>query len=326
MESEFSFELRVCAWAERNWSPRGDTDYFVARQLGTKRRRWDTLILEVDREAFEKRAAFGEKRLDPNLLFVCRHAPAEWAYYRDALPSGEVPWRYVRETIHRGAARGVLEKRKRSGRIELRRKQAYPEWLERIVAIENKPDLDASAARALSDQLERDVALGLADEVWVATESGGGALYEEMPVEAGIIEFDGRDATVRWHPRTLDSAGPGTRILDANGDVCEFEYVSAERKRKLRSWLAERAYERGWRSYVDTMRPDCRYFDLRREENGYVPYCHAKGREQTAGECSGSCAEFSPEPPQWRQKGWPIEGGPGKTVKRVLGERRQRRR
>ncbi|MEE6209819.1 DUF5787 family protein [Salarchaeum sp. III] len=327
MPAEFSFELRVCAALEADW-PLDDreTAFFVARQLGTQRRRWDTLILEVDPDGFRGRAQFGGKRLDPNLLFVCRNAPADWQYYRDALPEGEVPWRYVRETIHRGAARGVLEKRKRSGRIELRRKHAYPEWVNRIVAVENKPDLDASAARALSDQLERDVALGLADEVWVATESGDRALYEEMPVEAGILVFEDGELDVRWHPRTLDPARPGTRILDRGSDACEFEYVSAERKAKLRSWLAERAYERGWRSYADTMRPDCRHFDLRRAGEGYVPYCHAKGREQTAGECSGSCREFSPEPPQWRQKGWPIEGGPGQTVKRVLERRRERER
>ncbi|MGB9988035.1 DUF5787 family protein [Salarchaeum japonicum] len=327
MPAEFSFELRVCAALESQW-PLGDrdTEFFVARQLGTKRRRWDTLILEVDPEGFAERAQFGGKRLDPNLLFVCQHAPADWQYYRDALPEGEVPWRYVRETIHRGAARGVLEKRKRSGRIELHRKQAYPDWLERIIAVENKPDLDASAARALSDQLERDVALGLADEVWVATESGERVLYEEMPVEAGILVFEDGALDVRWHPRALTPEQPGTRILDRGSEVCEFEYVTAARKSKLRAWLAERAYERGWRSYVDTMRPDCRHFDLKRDGDGYVPYCHAKNREQTAGECSGSCAEFSPEPPQWRQLGWPIEGGPGQTVKRVLDERRERER
>ncbi|MFB6308800.1 MAG: DUF5787 family protein, partial [Haloarculaceae archaeon] len=47
-DSEFAFELRVCQWAEREWSPDGDRPALVARQLGTKRRRWDTVIVECD--------------------------------------------------------------------------------------------------------------------------------------------------------------------------------------------------------------------------------------------------------------------------------------
>ena len=50
-DSEFVFELGVCAWAERNWPPEGtlppDTTAIVARQLGTKYRRWDTVVVEA---------------------------------------------------------------------------------------------------------------------------------------------------------------------------------------------------------------------------------------------------------------------------------------
>jgi hypothetical protein len=210
--------------------------------------------------------------------------------------------------------------------------------VERIVAIENKPDLDASAAGALADQLQRDVALGLADEVWLATESAGGgvepALLTEMPVEAGILAFDTDTgaASVEWLPQSLDSDGTGTRITSRpsgsayDQSAAEFEYVDADWKRAKRLEIAERAYERGWRAYADTMRPDCRHFDLRRSEHGYVPHCRAKGREQTAAECAGSCPDYEPEPPAWRQQDWPIEGGPGAAVKRILDERRQRRR
>ncbi|GGM71063.1 hypothetical protein J2752_002213 [Halarchaeum rubridurum] len=347
--AEFGFELRVCAWAERHWEPADpDSRVLVARQLGTRRRRWDTVIVEADPAGLSARAAFGADELDADLLDVVRHAPADWTYYRDALPDPGYPWRYVREAIHRASARGVLDERKRANRIEIRRVAPYPDWVRRVVAVENKPDLDASAARALAAQLERDVALGLADEVWVATRADATrALVTEMPNAAGVLTVgagddaaddatdEGRDpeagerdalaVDVAWHPRTLDPDATGVRVTD-RGDPTAFEYVDPAEKRETRARLAERAYGRGWRAYADTMRPDCRAFDLRAAEEGDVPYCHAKGREQTAAECSGSCPDFSPEPPGWRQRGWPIEGGPGKTVKRLLDRRRRRRR
>jgi hypothetical protein len=338
--SEFAFELRVCAWAERNWHPSDEEPRpcFVARQLGTRDRRWDTVVVEVDPEGLAARANFGTERLDSDLLHVVRNAPADWQFYRDALPHPGYPWRYVREAVHRGADRGVVEKRRNGNRIELRRKWPYPNWVQRIVAVENKPDLDASAADVLADQLERDVALALADEVWLATqsteESVEPALLREMPVEAGILAFDDRsgDGSVAWHPRSLDSDAVGTRITDRppggsfDQSPATFEYADAEWKAEKRLEIAERAYERGWRSYLDTMRPDCRHFAVRQAAHGYVPWCAAKNREPTAAECSGSCGSCLPEPPAWRQKNWPVEGGPGKAIQRVLEERRQRQR
>ncbi|WP_226005422.1 DUF5787 family protein [Natrinema salinisoli] len=344
LETEFEFELRTCRWAELEWPPAGDptsddTAIVVARQLGTKRRRWDTIVLECDPEALRRRANFGLERLDGDLLHVVRNAPAEWSYYRDALPHPGYPWRYVREAIHRADDRGILETRKNGNRIEIRRKWPYPDWLERIVAIENKPDLDASAARALASQLEYDVAMGLADEVWVATRKTGDrvapALFEDLPVEAGILALEpaALTADVAWHPRTLAVDEPGTRILERpdggarDSSAAQFEYVDPDWKADRRLAIAERAYERGWRSFVETMRPDCRGFELRaRDASQAVPYCAAKGRCQTAAECAGSCGEFEPEPPAWRTRGWPIEGGPGKRVQRILEERRRRRR
>ncbi|KYH27665.1 hypothetical protein HAPAU_03330 [Halalkalicoccus paucihalophilus] len=337
IDHEFGFELRVCRWAERNWPPEGDpSPVIVSRQLGTRGRRWDTVVLEVDPEGLAQRTRFGHERLDADLLHAVRNAPPEWEYYREALPHPGYPWRYVRESIHAAGERGILDVRKRGNRIEIRRRYDYPDWLSRVIAIENKPDLDASAARVLGDQLERDVALGLADEVWVATRATGErvepALLEDLPVEAGILVFSEGEASVRWHPRRLSPADPGTRITerppggDHDRSAARFEYVSPEWKADKRLAIAERAYERGWRSYIDTMRPDCRHFEGRIDSDALVPHCTVKGHEQTAAECSGSCPEFSPEPPAWRTKGWPIEGGPGKGIKKVLECRRERAR
>jgi hypothetical protein len=349
VDSEFGFELQVCAWAERHWPPEGSDGrpVVVARQLGTGRRRWDTIVLVCDPEGLAARRAFGRRRLDSDLLHVVRHAPVEWAWYREALPDPGYPWRYVREAVNRAADRGVLERRKRSGRVEVRRVRPYPDWVERVVAIENKPDLDAAAARALGPQLRHDVALALADEVWAATAEAGErvepALLEDIPVEAGILTVSpgerGTDAaSVAWRPRTLAVEEPGTRILENPGggrsdgrgshdpSAARFEYADPDWKACKRLEIAERAYERGWRSYVDSMRPDCRYFELRPAPDVARPYCTAKGCHQTAGECAGSCPEFEPEPPAWRQGRWPVEGGPGAGIKRLLARQRSRRR
>ncbi len=334
---EFGFELGVCQWAERHWPAEAA---IVARQLGTEHRRWDTVVIEADPEALAARAWFGGRRLDEDLLRVVRHAPAEWAWYRDALPEPSFPWRYVREAVHRAADRGLIERRRRNGRIELRRIRPYPDWVERIVAIENKPDLDASAARDLRPQLERDVALGLADEVWVATRATDDAvapvLLEDLPVQAGVLTVAagrGADRVDRtWRPRRLAVGEPGTRILDRPGggdydaSACRFEYATPDWKARKRREIAERAYERGWRSYVESMRPDCRHFELRPDAAVARPYCQAKGRPQRPGECSGSCPEFEPEPPAWRTRDWPIQGGPGAGIKRVLERQRDRSR
>jgi hypothetical protein len=321
-EAEFGFELLACRWAELAWPPeeRRDSAVVVSRQLGTQKRRWDTVVVEADPDALVARRQFGTDALDSDLLHVVRNAPEDWAWYRDALPHPGYPWRYVLEAVHRAAARGVVEKRRNGNKIEIRRIAAYPDWVERIVAVEHKPDLDASAARALHDQLEHDVETALADEVWVATAATGSAvepaLLESMPVEVGILTLDFSDGVhadagdVAWYPSSLDPTVGGERF-------------SADEKAEKRLAIAERAYGKGWRSFYDTMRPDCRQFELRREGQALVPWCAVKERGQTAAECAGSCPEFTPEPPQWRMKGWPIEGGPGKGVKQLLERRRE---
>ncbi|MFO7833963.1 MAG: DUF5787 family protein, partial [Halohasta sp.] len=255
--SEFVYELQVCRWAELAWPPDGEPSTFlVARQLGTKRRRWDTVVVETTSEALAARRQFGDRELDSDLLHIVRHAPAVWAFYRDALPHPGYPWRYVRAAIHRADDRGIVDTRRDGNKIQIRRIAPYPDWVDRLIAIENKPDLDASAARQLAGQLQHDVDAGLADEVWVATAATGRrvepALLESLPVEAGILTTDFEDgvdaasAAVEWYP---------TRLSAADDDVDRGD-------RRLE--LAERAYGRGWRTYDRTMRPDCRHFELRR--------------------------------------------------------------
>ena len=323
-DSEFTYELCVCRWAELAWPPgEGDDDsgdddtaHIVARQLGTQQRRWDTVIVECDPDGLAARAAFGDDELDSDLLHIVRNAPSAWAWYRDALPKPDYPWRYVREAVHRAADRGIVETRTTGNRIEIKRVAPYPDWIQRLIAIENKPDLDASAADRLADQLSHDVDVGLADEVWVATAETGAtvepALLETLPVEAGILTtdftggVDGDAASVAWHPTALTPTH-------------EEQY---RERRQLE--LAERAYGRGWRAYQTTMRPDCRHFQLQRDGRLLEPWCAAKDCRQSAAECSASCSAFEPEPPAWRTQGWPIEGGPGAGIRQLLARRADR--
>jgi len=377
-DAEFGFELLVCRWAEQEWPPRdteidaGDDDYAVviSRQRGTRHRRWDTIVLECDPAGLNARRQFGPQTLDSDLLRVVRWAPETWTWYRDAIPQPDFPWRYVRAAVHRAADRGIINTRRQGNRIEIKRVATYPRWLRRIIAIENKPDLDASAARALSDQLQRDVDTALADEVWVATTATNNevepVLLKDLPAEVGILTFDfdadarhteWAEASVIWHPTRLNptttrnvsthgitpqkreketeasrmqedamhnsASGSQTSEIPAAIDSDTNEVINTEQYRQ-RLILAERAYGAGWRSYHETMRPDCRHFEIQRFGDGIIPYCAAKQRSQTAAECAGDCSEFEPEPPNWRMRGWPLDGGPGARIKKLLATRRER--
>ena len=329
-DPEFAFEARVCRWAERRWPPAGDRDgaVVVARQLGTRDRRWDTVVVEADPEGLAARARFGADELDSDLLHVVRNAPEAWTWYRDALPDPGYPWRYVRAAVHRAAARDLVEKRRDGNRIQIRRVAPYPDWVRRIVAVENKPDLTRSAARRLGEQLAHDVDRALADEVWVATAATGRriepVLLEDLPVEAGVlvVDRDARDHEVLWHPASLRGDRGGEAGTDApHRDATHGDANDPDAERRL--VLAERAYGRGWRSYLDSMRPDCRHFELTRRGAALLPRCAAKECHQTPAECGSSCGAFEPEPPAWRTRGWPIEGGPGRGIRRLLDRRRE---
>lgn len=333
-DREFPFELFVCRWLERNWPLEGsledDQTVIVGRQLGTQHRRWDTLVVVTTQTALRKRAQFGPRALDQDLLRVLRHAPPTFEWYRDAIPTPEFPWRYVRAAVRRAADRELVETRHHGRRLEYRRRWPFPEWPERIIAVENKPNLDASAADALAGQLRHDVSLGVTDETWVCTRQTDAPVepivLESIPVEAGILTLDPatETGTVEWYPRQLAVTGAGEQINHrAEGTPTT---VSPEWKHTRRLLLAERVYGRGWRSYSESMRPDCHHFTLEEHGTGYIPWCGAKERCQSQRECAGSCPQFEPEPPQLRMGEWPIAGGPGSWFTEVLERRRRRRR
>jgi len=314
---EFGFELLVCGWAERHWPPhrRQQGPIIVGRQLGEQARRWDTIVIECDPDGLRARAQFGEQSLDRDLLFLVRHAPPEFAWYRDCLPDPGFPRRRLLPSIHRGAARGVLEVERRGRRVYMRRIAPYPRWVRRLIAIENKPDLDASAARRLGDQLTHDIDRALADEVWVATAVKEDAevpavLMEPMPEGVGILGINQHTpspmrGSVLWRPRRLE--------IDPADEPIRYR-------------IAEAVYGDGWRAYSDSLRTDCRHLEPRIIDHTVMPWCSAKQVVPTPHTCRHACPYREPEPPQWRMLGWPLGGGPGRRFRRVLEARRQRNR
>lgn len=341
-DREFAFELAVCLWAERHWPPHGTTTaeqtVIVGRQLGVTGRRWDTLVLVVDNEGLQQRRQFGSRALSAVHRRILTTAPTDWQWYRDVFPDPPYSWQFLRGEIHTLDERGVLNVRKRHNRIEIKRQYVYPDWVDQLIAIENKPDLTASAAGQLTPQLEWDVALGVTDETWVATRATGAdiepVLLEDWPTDAGVLAFDPETMTGEclWYPRSLSIADWGTRIEQRptgrayDQSAARVEYVDPAWKRRKRIDIAERLYERGWRSYIDSLRPDCRAFTIVEHAGGLLPDCTAYGPCQTPTRCTQSCDRFEPEPPQWRTKDWPLAGGPGKRYQTMLADRRQRRR
>ncbi|WP_267903088.1 DUF5787 family protein [Halobacterium bonnevillei] len=90
--------------------------------------------------------------------------------------------------------------------------------------------------------------------------------------------------------------------------------------------IAERAYERGWRSYLDTMRPDCRHFALQRARpTGTCRTARRRPRADSRG-VLGVVPRVRTRAAGVATAGWPLSGGPGAAIRRVLDERRQRRR
>lgn len=338
-ETEFGFELAFCLWAERHWPPderpSDRQSVLVGRQLGIAERRWDTIIVESTVDQLQDRAQFGADAIGPTLRRVLKHAPATWQWYRDVVPEPPYSWRYVREAIHQGASRDIIETRKRGNRLQIKRKYRYPAWVDRLIVIENKPHLEASAARNLANQIERDVALGLADETWIATMATDRRiepiLLETIPIEAGILTFDPKTMAAQreWYPHRLEPAAYGTRIKSRASDqrsTAEVEYVDPAWKRRKRTTIAERLYERGWRSYIEGLRHDCRHCSPWEHAGGLLPHCAVYGHCQTPQQCRQGCPEYEPEPPQWRSNEWPIDGGPGLRYKQLLATRRQRQR
>jgi hypothetical protein len=282
---EFGFEVSLCAQLE-------DADHIVARQLGAHvhgRRIVDTVVLEPGPN-FQARTAITAEAI-PDALVKSDIGPGRARYVGDVL--GDVHPERRADLIEAGVDSGFLRTERRRGRRYVRQTARYPQrWFDRLVGIENKPDLDRPGD--LYSQLQTDVSLGIFDEVVLATaDYVTGAHRNRIPQQVGIWRFDPdsgeREIVREATPLTPDS--PGVEIIAERPGQTEVEIVDSTEKERARRRLAERAYGKGWRTFEW---PACGRCDPEGDPaDASVPYCQWAERVVDAvTTCGPDCSGF----------------------------------
>ncbi|EMA33340.1 DUF5787 family protein [Halobiforma nitratireducens] len=297
--SEFAFELELCAHLEAR------REALVARQLGASvadpgGRILDVVCLEQGPE-FEDRTAIASETI-PDAAIAADVGPGRARYWKDAF--AECHPDRARRAMDRACEIGFFERERRNGREYVRQVSRYPDWYDRIVGIENKPDLERPGD--LESQLRTDASLGLVDEVVLATESYvTRAHLNRIPEEVGVwrVHRDGAntddssdtglDLEVIREPATLAVDEPGIEPLESHPGRTDVAVVSPDAKARARRRIAERAYGKGWRTYEF---PGCGTCSTKRAENATLPHCEWHGRLVDATlECGPSCPEYESE-------------------------------
>ena len=307
---EFRFELALCAALE---SP----DRVVSRQLGAGVDRPGARIVDVcvlrPGPDFTDRTAITPARI-PDPAIEAAVGPGE------AVPVAEVfdlPPDRAAAVVDHAVAVGYLERERRGGRPVVRATARYPDdWVGSLVAVENKPDLGTPGD--LDAQLRYDVALGLFDEVVLATASYvTRAHLNRIPDAVGVWRVDpetGERDVVR-EPTRIDPAAPGVEIRAERPARTDVSLVDSGAKARKRRRIAERAYGKGWRPAP----PGCAHAESTADGR---PYCEHFDRVVDPGrECGDGCPAVEPaEPPETnrerlrdRRTAWvadPDGGGP----------------
>ncbi|WP_123623901.1 DUF5787 family protein [Halorubrum sp. CSM-61] len=285
---EFRFELALCAALE---SP----DRVVARQLGAGIENPGGRIVDVcvltPGPGFERRAAIAPDRI-PDPAIEAAVGPGEAVPLKKAF---DLPPDRAEEVAERAAEIGYLERERRDGRPVVRATARYPDdWVGSLTAIENKPDLGTPGD--LTAQLRYDAALGLFDEVVLATASYvTRAHLNRIPDAVGVWRFDpdaGEREVVR-EPTPLDPAAPGVEIREERGLRTDVALVDPAAKARKRRRIAERAYGKGWRPDP----PACARATTTADGR---PYCERFDRVVDPGrDCGATCDAREPaDPPE----------------------------
>ena len=285
---EFRFELALAAHLEAT------TDQLIARQLGGAVADPGCRIMDLccvrPTDALADRAAITSREIPP------------LAIESDVGAGGAVDWRdafdcsveHAQSVVDRAVECGFFTVERHNGRRYVRQTTRYPDWIDSVVGIENKPDLDRPGD--LDRQLRIDTALALFDTVVVATESyvtrahlnrlpgaeGGGGAYRES---------GGRRAAAARTPLATDE--PGSEPTAAEPLRTDIEIVPPDAKNRRRRRIAERAYGKGWRP--ETL-PGCEHATA--TDDGR-PYCAYYDRVvNPATDCGEGCPGYEPsEPP-----------------------------
>lgn len=294
---EFAFELELCAHLES----RG-TD-IVARQLGASvadpgSRILDVVCVEPGSQFDERVAITSEEIPDPAIASAV--GTGQSRYWKDAFDCH--PGR-AREAVERALEIGFFERdhgaSAEAGRDYVRQVARYPNWYDRLVGIENKPDLGRPGD--LSSQLRTDASLALVDEAILATESYvTRAHLNRIPQEVGVwrIHRDERDADAELEievirePASLPVDEPGIEPLEDHPGRTEIAVVDAAEKARARRRIAERAYGKGWRTFEF---PRCDACLADGSSGATLPRCGWKGRVVDAAvECDPTCPGYEP--------------------------------
>ncbi|WIV66458.1 DUF5787 family protein [Natrialbaceae archaeon AArc-T1-2] len=286
--SEFAFELELCAHLERR------SDGILARQLGASvadpgGRIVDVVHVEPGPE-FDERVAVTGESIPPAAIesAVDTERARHWKDAFDYHPER------ARRALERALEVGFFERERRNGQEYVRQVTRYPDWIGRIVGIENKPDLGRPGE--LTAQLRTDVSLALVDAAILATESYVTRAHRNrIPDAVGIWrvhrEGDSLEIEVVREPAPLPVEEPGIEPIAARPGRTDVAVVSPTDKARARRRLAERAYGKGWRTFE---LPACRACDPATTEPT-LPYCTWTGRiVDAATECGPSCAGYEP--------------------------------
>lgn len=286
---EFAFELRLCARLEA-------AGKLVARQLGASVHRpgnriVDVLIVEPG-PSFDDRAAITSAEI-PDLAIEANVGTGRARSRRVAFRDLDVHPDAARDAADRAVEIGFLARERRGGQGHLRQTARYPDdWFDRLVAIENKPDLGRPGD--LEAQLRTDVALGLVDAVVLATESYvTRAHLNRFPDEVGVWRFDGDEFEVVREPTPLPVDGSGVEIVEEGAGSTEIRIVDGVAKARTRRRMAERAYGKGWRTYD---LPACAHTEAAEIHGvGGLPRCgHYDRLVEPSTECGPACPAFEP--------------------------------
>ena len=289
---EFGFELRLCAALEADGQ-------LVARQLGAGvarpgNRVLDAVVVEPG-QGFDARRALTPNEI-PATVLDAGFGAGRFRTRRAAFAGLDVHPATAREATDRAVEIGFLERARRGGQDRYRQVGRYPDdWFDRLVGIENKPDLGTPGA--LSTQLRTDVALGLVDAVILATASHvTRAHLHRLPEPVGVWRVtDGAIEVVR-EPQALPVEQGGVEIIEEHAGRTDVRTVDAAAKAAKRRRLAERAYGKGWRTYA---LPGCANAEVWPEgEVDGLPGCGHHGRlVDPAVECGPACPGYEQDEP-----------------------------
>ncbi|THE65464.1 hypothetical protein D8Y22_08590 [Salinadaptatus halalkaliphilus] len=313
--SEFAFELELCAHleAQRGVSRIGDDATssdperadILARQLGASvaepgGRILDIVCVEPGPE-FDDRTAITSETI-PDVAIESAVGPGRTRYWKDTFDCHPDQ---ARRATERALEIGFFERELRNGREYVRQVARYPDWYDRIVAIENKPDLGRPGD--LEAQLRTDVSLGVVDAVVLATESYvTRAHLNRIPEAVGVWRVHREDAALNdgdpssleveviREPTPLPVDEPGVEPLAYEPGRTDVAIVGADAKARARRRLAERAYGKGWRTYGLPACGACQPDAIESKgDTATLPYCVWANRlVDESGECGPDCPGY----------------------------------